>query len=129
MTTNHRIGARKAAAVSFLSLAASGRVTEAFRAHVGEGFRHHNPFFRGDAGSLMAAMQANAAQNPEKILNVLHSLEDGDLVAVHSHVRQKPDDRGAVVVHVFRFADDRIVELWDVAQPLPETSPNEYGML
>jgi hypothetical protein len=30
-------------------------------------------------------------------------------------------------VHIFRFAGDRVVELWDVAQPLPADSPNENG--
>ena len=55
-------------------------------------------------------------------------LEDGDLVAVHSRVRQKPGDLGAAVVHIFRFQGDRIVELWDMGQSVPENSPNENGM-
>jgi hypothetical protein len=31
-------------------------------------------------------------------------------------------------VHIFRFEQDRIVELWDVAQPLSKDSPNQNGM-
>lgn len=53
---------------------------------------------------------------------------EGELVAVHSHVRQKPGDLGAAVVHIFRFEKGRIVELWDLGQPVPEKSPNQYGM-
>ena len=49
-------------------------------------------------------------------------------MAVHSHVRQNPNDRGAAVVHIFRFEGDRVVELWDMGQPVPENSPNENGM-
>jgi enamine deaminase RidA (YjgF/YER057c/UK114 family) len=35
----------KDAAVTFLKLAASGKVREAYSKFVGPGFRHHNPFF------------------------------------------------------------------------------------
>lgn len=35
---------------------------------------------------------------------------------------------GAAVVHIFRFDDDRIVELWDIGQAVPEASVNENGM-
>ena len=115
-------------AVSFLKLAAAGRVDQAYADYVGAGFRHHNPYFRGDAASLKAAMAENAAQNPGKSLEVKRALEDGDLVAVHSHVRQKPEDPGAAVVHIFRFENGRIVELWDVGQPVMDEGPNELDM-
>lgn len=72
--------------------------------------------------------RSNARQNPSKRLDILHVLEDGDLVAVHSHVRQTPDDRGAAMVHLFRFEGDRIAELWDIGQPVPAESPNPNGM-
>jgi len=92
----------KDAAVNFLKLASSGKVREAYSKFVGPGFRHHNPFFEGSAESLSAGMEENA--------------------------RQKPDDLGAAVVHIFRFEKDRIVELWDLGQPVPENSQNQNGM-
>jgi predicted SnoaL-like aldol condensation-catalyzing enzyme len=122
------MGARKNSAVSFLELAVSGRVREAYTKFVGRNFRHHNPFFAGDAQALMSGMEENARQNPEKRLKVLRALEDGDLVAVHSHVRQKATDPGAALVHLFRFDGDRIVELWDIGQPVPPRSVNSNGM-
>ena len=30
--------------------------------------------------------------------------------------------------HIFRFAGDRIVEMWDVGQEVPASSPNTNGM-
>jgi predicted SnoaL-like aldol condensation-catalyzing enzyme len=119
---------RKDAAVSFLNLVASGRVREAYAKHVGSGFRHHNPFFDSDAQALMKGMEENARQCPDKRLDILRALEDGDLVGVHSHVRLKPDDRGMALVHIFRFDADRIVELWDIGQPVPAESVNSNGM-
>ena len=73
-------------------------------------------------------MEENAAKNPDKVLEVQHTLEDGDFVAVHSRLLQGPNDRGAALAHIFRFEGDRIVELWDLGQPVPEDSPNENGM-
>jgi predicted SnoaL-like aldol condensation-catalyzing enzyme len=115
-------------AISFLKLAASGKVREAYSKFVGAGFRHHNPFFEGSAESLLRAMEENAQQNPEKVLEVKRAIAEGDHVAVHTHVRQKPGDPGAAVVHIFRFEKGRIVELWDLGQPVPERSPNQHGM-
>jgi predicted SnoaL-like aldol condensation-catalyzing enzyme len=118
----------KEAAVSVLKLAASGKVRDAYSKFAGAGFRHHNPFFEGSAQVLMAGMEENARQNPGKALEVKRAIAEGEFVAVHSHVRQKPGDLGAAVVHIFRFEKGRIVELWDLGQPVPEKSPNQYGM-
>lgn len=114
--------------MAFLRLVASGKAREAFQSHVASGFLHHNPFFRGDADSLMIAMEENAGQESEQVLEIQRALEDGDLVAVHSRVRQKPGDLGVAVVHIVKFQGDRTIELWDMGQPVPENSPNENGM-
>jgi predicted SnoaL-like aldol condensation-catalyzing enzyme len=118
----------KEAAVSFLQMASSGKVREAYAMYVGSGFKHHNPYFEGSAETLMAAMEENARDNPNKTLDVKRAMAEGDWVAVHSHVRQEPEDPGVAVVHVFRFEEGRIVELWDIGQAVPEDSPNQYGM-
>jgi predicted SnoaL-like aldol condensation-catalyzing enzyme len=118
----------KDAAVTFLKLAASGKVREAYSKFIGAGFRHHNPFFEGSAEALMEAMEADARQNPNKVLEVKQVIAEGEIVAVHSHVCQKPGDLGVAVVHIFRFEKGRIVELWDIGQPVPEHSPNQYGV-
>lgn len=115
-------------AVSFLQAAASGRVREAYGQHVDKGFRHHNPYFAGTADALMTGMEENARQNPQKRLEVLHTVEEGDLVAVHSRVQHNPADRGAALVHLFRFEGDRIAELWDIGQPVPAETINANGM-
>lgn len=114
-------------AIAFLRAAAAGRARDAFAQHAAPGFRHHNSFFPGDADSLAAGMDENAAKFPDKVLTVRHVLEDGDYVAVHSEVHMQPGDTGFAVVHLYRFEGDRIAELWDVAQQIPADSPNGNG--
>lgn len=117
----------KDAAVSFLQMASRGDVREAYSKFVGREFKHHNLYYEGSAETLMLAMEENARDHPSKTLDVKLAIEEGDFVAVHSHVRLKPDQQGGAVVHIFRFQDGRIVELWDIGQEVPEQSPNQYG--
>lgn len=114
-------------AQEFLRLASKGNSREAFARFVGEGFRHHNLWFAGDGKTLMQAMEEAGKERPDKVLEILRTLEDGDLVAVHSRVRQTPEDIGGAVVHIFRFEGDKIVELWDIGQDAPEEMVNENG--
>jgi predicted SnoaL-like aldol condensation-catalyzing enzyme len=53
---------------------------------------------------------------------------EGDLVVIHSHLILKPGNRGSAVVEIFRLENDKIVEHWDVAQEIPETSANNNTM-
>jgi predicted SnoaL-like aldol condensation-catalyzing enzyme len=119
---------RKDIATTFLRMTASGDVGTAFDRYVSPSFEHHNPYFRGDADTLASGMEDNARQNPDKVLQVEHALEDGDMVAVHSRLQMEPGGQEVAVVHLFRFSGDRIVELWDVGQAAPADSPNENGM-
>ena len=118
----------KAAAVEFLSMVATGRVREAYDRLVAPDFRHHNAYFPGDRQSLLDGMEANQRDNPGKALEVKRVVEEGDLVVVHSHMKPSPARKGFALVHIFRFEAGRIAELWDVAQAVPEDSPNENGL-
>ncbi|MGN8844476.1 nuclear transport factor 2 family protein [Niallia sp. HCP3S3_B10] len=119
---------QKDIAISFLMLVATGKVREAFHSYIGPDFRHHNPFFNGDADSLMIAMEENAKQSPNKKVESKLVIEEDDKVVVYSHIKQHPEDLGGAVVHIFRFQNDQIVELWDIGQPIPKDSPNKNGM-
>ncbi|WP_200975199.1 nuclear transport factor 2 family protein [Echinicola sp. 20G] len=118
----------KQTAQEFLTLCARGDSRKAFAQYASKNFIHHNAYFKGDAETLMVAMEENAQQMPHKIFEIKRTLEDGDLVAVHSHFRQDSKDLGAAVMHIFRFEGEKILELWDFSQPVPKDMPNENGM-
>ena len=119
---------QKEIAKKFLTLCAKGKSQEALDLFAAKNFKHHNAFFKGDAKTLILAMEENARQNPNKTFEIKHALEDKNIVAVHSHVRQIPKDLGAAVIHIFRFKNNRIAELWDFGQAVPENMINENGM-
>ena len=118
----------KERAISFLRLASSGNVREAYQTYVHADFRHHNPYVPGDRASLFAAMEENAATFPQKEFEALRALEDGDLVAIHGRVRLTPSRPWIALIHIFRFQDNQIIEEWEAGQEVPQDSPNENGV-
>ena len=119
---------KKEIAISFLKLAAAGKVEEAYEKYVHPQFKHHNAFFKGDRRSLLVAMQESAHTMPNKSIEVVRALEDKDLVATHSKLlRAAADTPEIAVVHIFRFKDNLIIEEWEAGQEVPKDSPNEYG--
>jgi predicted SnoaL-like aldol condensation-catalyzing enzyme len=118
----------KAAAIHFLQLTASGNVNEAYYLYVSPEFRHHNLHFKGDAESLKAAMLESAIYLPAKQLEIRFAIAEENMVAVYSKVVVSPGEPGIALVHFFRFHDDKIVELWDLAQAPPEEIINENGL-
>jgi predicted SnoaL-like aldol condensation-catalyzing enzyme len=54
---------------------------------------------------------------------------EGDLAVVQSLLTFSPRDRGIAAVDILRFEDGKIVEHWDVQQPVPETSLNNNPMV
>jgi predicted SnoaL-like aldol condensation-catalyzing enzyme len=118
---------KKDIATSFLQLASSGEVREAFLKYIHLQFRHHNAYFKGDRESFLKAMEDNARQFPDKTYETLRALEDGDLVAVHGKVKLSPDSQWSVI-HIFRFENDKIIESWEASQEVLKDSPNENGI-
>jgi predicted SnoaL-like aldol condensation-catalyzing enzyme len=119
---------KKDNAITFLKLAASGKLDEAYDNYIAPNFRHHNAYFAGDAESLKAGMAEAHKQFPNTTLEVQHAWEDGDLVAIHSRVSHGPDQPDISVVHMFRFEGDQVAELWDVGMEVPKDSPNINGL-
>ncbi len=117
----------KESALAFISLLMRGAIDEAYRKYVNVEGKHHNIYFPAGFATLKQAMIDDYEQNPNKTLTVKQALADGDMVAVHSHLEFKQGDPGVAVVHLFRFEEGRIVEMWDCIMPLQADSPNSDG--
>jgi len=121
------VDSRKKIAVEFLRRAVKGQAKEAARKFFAAGARHHNVYFPAGMDELTAAMDKVGRERPQAQLTVQHVIGEDDLVAVHSHVVHKAGEPGIAVVHLLRFERDKVVEFWDVGQPVPKDMPNRDG--
>ena len=116
-------------AVAFLQLAGSGEVRAAFEKFIAPDFIHHNQYFKGDRESLQAAMEAAHRNSPNRAIEVKRAFVDGDTVITHSRVvRKDPAQPDVAAVHIFRFENGLVAELWDLGQLIEKESPNENGV-
>ncbi|HEX3840514.1 MAG TPA: nuclear transport factor 2 family protein [Acidimicrobiales bacterium] len=119
---------RRDIATTFEQLVVSGQVRAAYDRYVSPDYIHHNPWFDGDRESLLVGLENSAAEFADKEYEVQRVLEDGDLVAIHSRLRPMAQMPEMAIVHIYRFEGEQIVEEWDLAQPLPDDSPNGHGL-
>ena len=117
---------KKEIAISFLQLAGNGKVKEAFDKFISADFFHHNQYFQGNREALKKAMEDAHQTSPNKSVEIKYCYADGDTVITHSLVVKQ--NMEIAVVHIFRFSGDKIVELWDLGQPIEKNSPNENGL-
>jgi len=118
----------KQKAVEFLEMIVAHKIKEAYAKHVSPKMKHHCAWFPCDSTSLMNGMIEAHTKNPNTTIDIKHTLEDGDMVAVHLHVKHNAKELGYAIAHLFRFSDGKIVEMWDIGQEVPKDSPNKNGM-
>ncbi|MBI5223861.1 ester cyclase [Candidatus Micrarchaeota archaeon] len=119
---------RKELAIGFLKMIVSKKIKEAYEKYTSSKMIHHNAYFPGDAKSLEKGMLDSHAKFPDTSIDIKRAIEEGEFVAVHSHVKMQPAQPGIAVVHLFRFENNKIVEMWDVGQEIPKNSPNKNGI-
>lgn len=110
----------------FLQTAALKSPREAYEKYVASNFKHHNQYFRGDRSSLLEAMEEDSKVSPNKSINITQLIEEADRVVAYSHVQKEHMD--IAVFHMFRIAEGKIIEMWDVGQVISPESPNENGL-
>jgi predicted SnoaL-like aldol condensation-catalyzing enzyme len=67
-------------------------------------------------------------QFSQSSLDIKSAVAEGYLVVTHSLLKTSPEDRGTAAADFFRLEDGKIVEHWDVLQPVPESAANNHPM-
>ena len=89
----------------------------------------HNPHVPNGRDAFVKAFTGIFQQNPQRQSVIKAAIAEGDLVALHVFSTNNPQDRGSAIVDIFRFdASGKIVEHWDVIQPVPEKTASGNGM-
>ena len=118
----------KKAVIEFYDKALNQKDFEAASKYFGPRYIQHNP----GAPDGIEGFKALIAQRKEKFANakseIKRAFAEGDYVILHVHGVREPGERGVAIVDIFRLENGKIVEHWDVVQPIPEKTANSNGM-
>jgi predicted SnoaL-like aldol condensation-catalyzing enzyme len=101
---------------------------EAVENYCGSHYIQHNPQAPDGFEAFIQFVEGFAQQFPQVSYDIKRTAAEDDLVALHSLLKTSPEDRGSAVVDFFRLEDGKVVEHWDVLQPIPESAANEHPM-
>ena len=118
----------KANAIAFYQMAYEGNPREAVDLYVGEEYIQHNPLVGDGKAAFIEYFEKMASEYPEKSIEFVRDVAEGNLVALHTH-QVWPGNDEYVTMDFFRFDHSgKIVEHWDSVQQLPESSANNNTM-
>ncbi len=117
------------AARDFLRLAfVEGEPEVAVARYFGATYTQHSPGLADGADAFVEFARRLHADTPGLRLDICRTFAEGDLVALHTRVLGI-DDGEYAAVDMYRFdAAGKIVEHWEVIQPVPGEAANENGM-
>jgi predicted SnoaL-like aldol condensation-catalyzing enzyme len=104
------------------------KVEEAFAKYSVPEYKQHNPYAASGAQAAINFLGPFLKKSPDYKGEIKRVIAEGDLVAVHNHVKNGANDRGRAVVDIFRIENGKVVEHWDVVQDVPEKSENNNTM-
>lgn len=104
------------------------KAKEAAEKYLDPDYIQHNPNVPTGRQPFIDFFVPFFAKNPEARSEIKRIAADGDLVFLHVHSKLKKTERGNAIVDIFRVANGKIVEHWDVIQPVPEKAANNNYM-
>ena len=116
--------ANKRTVLAFYDAALNRSSIDEAAAYFGPHFIQHNPRSKDGIEGFRSLLQDLKKQFPGLRSDVKRAFADGDFVMLHVHVKLQPE----AIVEIFRLEHGKIVEHWDVRQPIPETAANTNGM-
>lgn len=115
-------------AIAFYRMAYEGNPTKAVERYVGDEYIQHNPDVADGLQGFITYFERMQREYPEKSIEFVRCIGEGDLVALHTHQTWPGNDQ-YVTMDFFRFdVNGKICEHWDAIQQIPERSANPNTM-
>jgi predicted SnoaL-like aldol condensation-catalyzing enzyme len=115
-------------AIEFYRTAYLGNPSQAVDTYVGAQYIQHNPLVADGKQAFIDYFEKMAKEYPDKDIEFLRAVAEGDLVALHTH-QTWPGSERYVTMDFFRFDENgKIVEHWDSIQEIPAETRNGNAM-
>ncbi|MTI16240.1 hypothetical protein E1162_03185 [Rhodobacteraceae bacterium RKSG542] len=120
----HDLQKNKQNAIAFYKMAYEGNPEKAVELYVGDDYIQHNPLVGDGKLEFINYFNEMARDYPDKQIEFVRAIAEGDLVALHTHQTWPAGDE-YVTMDFLRFNDKgKIVEHWDSIQEIPEETKN-----
>ena len=96
--------------------------------YFGPRYTQHNPNAADGPEGFHRFIDFLREKFPQSHSEIKQAFADGDYVILHVRAVREPGTRGNAIVDIFKLEHGKIVEHWDVVQPIPEQSANGNGM-
>ena len=96
--------------------------------YFGPRYIQHNPNAADGPEGFKRFVEFLREKFPQSHSEIKQVFADGDYVILHVHAVREPGTRGTAIVDIFRLENGKIVEHWDVVQPIPDHAANANGM-
>ncbi len=100
----------------------------AVQRYLGDRYIQHNPQAADGAEAFIGFVKWYRGEFSDLHVDIKRMIAEDDLVVTHSNIKESPDNRGKAVVDIFRVENGKVVEHWDVIQPIPEQAANSNTM-
>jgi predicted SnoaL-like aldol condensation-catalyzing enzyme len=98
------------------------------RRYMGAQYRQHAPYATDGHEGVAEWVRKFKESFPQHHYEVKKIIAEGDLVMLHLHGKSGPHPFGESVIDIFRIENGKVVEHWDVIQPIPESADNANSM-
>ncbi len=125
----HNLEANKKNAIAFYDQMFNKCEPEAaITAYVGDRYIQHNPHVADGKAGFIAYFKKMNAEYPGKRVTFKKAIAEGEFVVLHCH-QHWPGDQDYAGIDIFRFDKaGKIVEHWDVLQPIPGEAAHNNTM-
>lgn len=120
--------ANRKAVLAFYEKGLNQKDADAALAYVGNRYVQHNPGAADGPEGFRKFIGFLREKFPNSHSEIKRSFVDGDYVILHVHAVREPGTRGNAIIDIFKLEDGKIVEHWDVVQPVPENPANNNTM-
>jgi predicted SnoaL-like aldol condensation-catalyzing enzyme len=96
--------------------------------HLGDRYIQHDPNVSDGPEGFRELFTFMGANFPKFRVEIKRVFVEGDMVAVHVRSFDGPTPNGEAGVDIFRLEGGKIVEHWDVIQPIPDSIPHANTM-
>ena len=120
--------ANRKAVLAFYEKGLNQKDVDAALAYVGDRYTQHNPNAADGPEGFRKFIGFLREKFPNSHSEIKRSFVDGDYVILHVHAVREPGTKGSAIVDIFKLENGKIVEHWDVVQPIPENPANNNTM-